>query len=80
MSGDIARGDAVFGGGGGLRVTDFDFELPGELIAQQPPEVRGASRMLVTEKVFGFLLAALGVQLALNGLSDVGVIHLITSH
>ena len=38
-----------------------------------------ASRMLVTEKVFGFLLAALAVQLALNGLSDVGVIHL-TSH
>jgi small neutral amino acid transporter SnatA (MarC family) len=37
-----------------------------------------ASRMLVTEKVFGFLLAALGVQLALNGLSDVGVIHLTT--
>ncbi len=37
------------------------------------------SRMLVTEKVFGFLLAALGVQLALNGLSDVGVIHL-TGH
>jgi small neutral amino acid transporter SnatA (MarC family) len=37
------------------------------------------SRMLVTEKVFGFLLAALAVQLALNGLSDVGVIHL-TGH
>jgi small neutral amino acid transporter SnatA (MarC family) len=36
-------------------------------------------RMLVTEKIFGFLLAALAVQLALNGLSDVGVIHL-TSH
>lgn len=35
------------------------------------------SRMLITEKVFGFLLAALGVQLILNGLSDVGVIHLI---
>jgi small neutral amino acid transporter SnatA (MarC family) len=34
------------------------------------------SRMLVTEKVFGFLLAALAVQLVLNGLSDVGVIHL----
>jgi len=33
--------------------------------------------MLVTEKVFGFLLAALAVQLALDGLSDVGVIHLI---
>jgi small neutral amino acid transporter SnatA (MarC family) len=39
-----------------------------------------ASRMLVTEKVFGFLLAALGVQLILNGLSDVGVIHLTTGH
>ena len=38
-----------------------------------------ASRMLVTEKVFGFLLAALAVQLVLNGLSDVGVIHL-TGH
>jgi multiple antibiotic resistance protein len=35
-----------------------------------------ANRMLVTEKVFGFLLAALAVQLVLNGLSDVGVIHL----
>ena len=35
--------------------------------------------VLVTEKVFGFLLAALAVQLALNGLSDVGVIHL-SSH
>jgi len=39
-----------------------------------------ASRMLVTEKVFGFLLAALAVQLALNGLSDVGVVHLTTGH
>jgi small neutral amino acid transporter SnatA (MarC family) len=39
-----------------------------------------AGRMLVTEKVFGFLLAALAVQLVLNGLSDVGVIHLTTSH
>jgi small neutral amino acid transporter SnatA (MarC family) len=39
-----------------------------------------AGRMLVTEKVFGFLLAALGVQLILNGLSDVGVIHLAAAH
>jgi multiple antibiotic resistance protein len=38
-----------------------------------------ASRMLVTEKVFGFLLAALGVELALSGLADLGVIHL-TGH
>ena len=36
-----------------------------------------ASRMLVTEKVFGFLLAALAIQLVLEGLSDVGVIHLV---
>jgi MarC family membrane protein len=35
------------------------------------------NRMLVTEKVFGFLLSALAVQLILNGLSAVGVIHLI---
>jgi multiple antibiotic resistance protein len=35
------------------------------------------NRMLVTEKVFGFLLAALAVQIGLDGLSDLGVIHLI---
>lgn len=35
------------------------------------------SRMLVTEKVFGILLAALAVQLILDGLSDVGAIHLV---
>ena len=36
------------------------------------------SRMLVTEKVFGFLLAALAVQLILDGLHSNGVIHLIS--
>ncbi|HEX4319561.1 MAG TPA: tRNA preQ1(34) S-adenosylmethionine ribosyltransferase-isomerase QueA [Acidobacteriaceae bacterium] len=30
-----------------LTVADFDFHLPEELIAQQPPTQRGASRMLV---------------------------------
>ena len=34
------------------------------------------SRMLVTEKIFGILLAALAVQLVLDGLESVGVIHL----
>ncbi len=29
-----------------MLVSDFDFALPPELIAQQPPEVRGTSRML----------------------------------
>ena len=37
------------------------------------------SRMLITEKVFGFLLAAIAVQLVLDGLSAAGVIHL-TGH
>ena len=36
------------------------------------------SRMLVTEKIFGFLLAALAVQLILDGLHSNGVIHLIS--
>jgi len=37
------------------------------------------SRLLVTEKIFGFLLAALAVQLMLDGLHSVGVVHL-SSH
>jgi small neutral amino acid transporter SnatA (MarC family) len=36
-------------------------------------------RMLVAEKIFGVLLAALAVQLVLDGLHSVGVIHL-SSH
>jgi small neutral amino acid transporter SnatA (MarC family) len=36
-------------------------------------------RMLVTEKIFGILLAALAVQLVLDGLESVGAIHL-SSH
>jgi multiple antibiotic resistance protein len=47
--------------------------------ANRVSEHLDASRMLITEKVFGFLLAALGVQLALNGLADAGVISL-TGH
>jgi len=53
MSEDTLQGDGVVGGAAGLRVADFDFELPGELIAQRPPEVRGASRMLVMERATG---------------------------
>jgi small neutral amino acid transporter SnatA (MarC family) len=52
-----------------LDVTVFRFAV--QVASKLDP-----SRMLVTEKVFGFLLAALAVQLALNGLSDVGVLHL----
>ena len=35
------------------------------------------NRMHVAEMVFDFLLAALAIQLALNGLADRGVIHLV---
>jgi multiple antibiotic resistance protein len=45
-------------------------------LAKQVSAHLDESRMLVTEKVFGFLLAALAVQLALEGLADLGVIHL----
>jgi S-adenosylmethionine:tRNA ribosyltransferase-isomerase len=38
--------------GVGLRVADFDFVLPEELIAQQPPAERGASRMLAVDRSF----------------------------
>ena len=37
----------------GERVEDFDFDLPAELIAQQPPAERGLSRMLVVDRTAG---------------------------
>jgi len=33
-----------------LRTSDFDFDLPAELIAQQPPAERGASRLLAVDR------------------------------
>lgn len=36
-----------------LRVADFDYDLPDELIAQQPPAERGQSRMLVMNRATG---------------------------
>ena len=41
--------------GTALRVADFDFHLPPELIAQQPPAERGQSRMLVMNRSTGAL-------------------------
>ena len=38
-----------------LTVRDFDFHLPEELIAQQPPTQRGTSRMLVVNRESGFV-------------------------
>ena len=37
----------------GLRVADFDYHLPDELIAQEPPAERGQSRMLVMDRAAG---------------------------
>jgi S-adenosylmethionine:tRNA ribosyltransferase-isomerase len=36
-----------------LRVEDFHYDLPEELIAQQPPAERGSSRMLVMDRATG---------------------------
>jgi len=36
-----------------FRVSDFDYELPEELIAQQPPTERGTSRMMVVNRATG---------------------------
>ena len=36
-----------------MRVSDFHFDLPEELIAQRPPEVRGSSRMLRVDRATG---------------------------
>jgi S-adenosylmethionine:tRNA ribosyltransferase-isomerase len=36
-----------------VRVADFDFELPPELIAQSPPDVRGASRLMRLDRRSG---------------------------
>ena len=38
-----------------VRVADFDYDLPEELIAQQPPAERGTSRMLVMDRATGAL-------------------------
>ena len=36
-----------------MRVSDFNYDLPEELIAQSPPAIRGSSRMLVLDKATG---------------------------
>ena len=38
-----------------LRISDFDFDLPEELIAQEPPVERGQSRMLLMDRATGEL-------------------------
>jgi multiple antibiotic resistance protein len=70
---------AVFAVVVGILIVIFAIDVATFRWAVQVSNHLDASRMLVTEKVFGFLLAALAVQLVLNGLDAVGVIHL-TSH
>jgi len=75
-----ASGVAVVAVAVGILVVVLALDVAVFRWAVQVSSKLDASRVLVTEKVFGFLLAALGVQLALNGLADVGVIHLTIGH
>ena len=52
MKDELATGAGQLDGCG-LRVADFDFDLPEELIAQEPPTERGASRMLQMDRRTG---------------------------
>ncbi len=45
-----------------MLVTDFDYELPEELIAQQPPQQRGGARMLVVGRESGALQDSMFAQ------------------
>ena len=47
------------------RVADFNYDLPGELIAQQPSAERGGSRMLFMDRASGALQDSTFVQLPL---------------
>jgi S-adenosylmethionine:tRNA ribosyltransferase-isomerase len=47
-----------------LRTSDFDFELPDELIAQRPPTERGQSRLLVLSRETGAIEHTAFSQLA----------------
>src|SRR4051812_43077036 len=38
-----------------MDVSDFDFELPPELVAQEPPPTRGAARLLHLDRATGSL-------------------------
>jgi multiple antibiotic resistance protein len=75
-----ARSAAVLAVGVGVLVVVLALDVVVFRWAVQVSSKLDAGRMLVTEKVFGFLLAALAVQLILDGLADVGVIHLTTGH
>jgi S-adenosylmethionine:tRNA ribosyltransferase-isomerase len=41
-----------------MRVADFDYDLPPELIAQEPPPERGTSRLMVLDRATGAITKA----------------------
>jgi S-adenosylmethionine:tRNA ribosyltransferase-isomerase len=41
-----------------VRVADFDFDLPAELIAQQPVSERGSSRLMIVHRLSGTITGA----------------------
>jgi multiple antibiotic resistance protein len=71
-----AKSLAIFGLALGLLIAVLAIDFIVFRFANRVSNRLDPNRMLVTEKVFGFLLAALAVQLMLNGLADLGLIHL----
>jgi S-adenosylmethionine:tRNA ribosyltransferase-isomerase len=55
MTGASSASGRVPGYTNGLELADFDFTLPPELIAQEPPPERGLSRLLVLDRATGAL-------------------------
>jgi S-adenosylmethionine:tRNA ribosyltransferase-isomerase len=50
---EIASKDRIYAWENGMDVKDFNYELPEELIAQEPLEDRSASRLLIMDKKTG---------------------------
>jgi multiple antibiotic resistance protein len=65
---------SVFAVALGLLALVFGLDVVVFRWAGRVSEKLDENRMLVTEKVFGFLIAAIAVQLVLDGLTAVGVI------
>ena len=69
-----AKSLSVFAAEFGILVVVLLFDVAVFRGANRVSEKLDENRMLVTEKVFGFLIAAIAVQLILDGLASAGVI------